>query len=301
MRNRHLHDALRAFALEAAACFATTRPPVRSWSSTSTRATGARARALPLPPADRQVHRRPLEPAALPALGRRGVRGAGPGASAYLRLNGLRGPRAEPALRALLERLYDELSDFAFPEERFERLYAEVEGTLYEKSQTATVLVPVHGLEMQGERVELGDGLSLVRGDRTDAPDEAVWGDGDAGRSRARPADAGARRGARRPAAAGGRPRCASAGLLTACACSSPAGSRWRRWHGGAPATAAGPRSSSRPPAPPAASRGSWSRARRPSCASSWTRSTASRAAGRWPGRCRASRWAPAAGWRPRP
>ncbi|HEX5910523.1 MAG TPA: hypothetical protein VFY44_08510, partial [Thermoleophilaceae bacterium] len=96
--------------------------------------------------------------------------------SAYLRLNGLRGAEAEPALRALLERLYDELSDFAFPEERFERLYAEVEGTLYEKSQSATVLVPVHGLEMQGDRVDLGDGLSLVRGDRTDAPDEAVWG-----------------------------------------------------------------------------------------------------------------------------
>jgi hypothetical protein len=89
----------------------------------------------------------------------------------------MRGAEAEPALRALLERLYDELSDFAFPEERFERLYAEVEGTLYEKSQAATVLVPVHGLEMEGDRIDLGDGVSLVRGDRTDAPDEAVWGD----------------------------------------------------------------------------------------------------------------------------
>ena len=101
------------------------------------------------------------------------------GAAGYLRMSGMRGAEAEPALRALLERLYEELSDFAFPEERFERVYREVESTLYERSQSATVLVPVHGLEMEADRVDLGGGLSLVNGERTDAPDEAVWAGSD--------------------------------------------------------------------------------------------------------------------------
>ena len=101
----------------------------------------------------------------------------GAGAAAYLRVNGLRGAEAEPALQAMLERLYEDLTDFSFPEERFERVYAEVERTLFEKSRPATVVVAVHGLELVAERIELGDGIALERGDRTDAPDEAVWGD----------------------------------------------------------------------------------------------------------------------------
>ena len=101
----------------------------------------------------------------------------GAGAAAYLRVNGLRGAEAEPALQAMLERLYEDLTDFSFPEERFERVYADVERTLFERSQPATVLVAVHGLELAGERVQLADGIWLERGDRIDAPDEAVWGD----------------------------------------------------------------------------------------------------------------------------
>ena len=50
-------------------------------------------------------------------------------------MNGLRGAEAEPALQAMLERLYEDVTDFTFPEERFERVYAEVERTLYEESR----------------------------------------------------------------------------------------------------------------------------------------------------------------------
>ena len=178
MRNRQLHDALRAFALEAAAMLRDDQA-------------GGQELEFDLDEGHRRggpalYHYRPLTAKYiadrwnrlrfLPSVAE-ACEALDSGASAYLRLSGMRGAEAEPALRALLERLYDELTDFAFPEERFERLYSEVEATLYEQSQRATILVPVHGLAMQGERVELGDGLCLVRGDRSDAPDEAVWGD----------------------------------------------------------------------------------------------------------------------------
>ena len=178
MRNRQLHDALRAFALEAAAMLRDDQAGGQELEFDLDEGHRRGGPALyhyrPLTAkyiADRWNRLRFLPSAA------EACEALDSGASAYLRLSGMRGAEAEPALRALLERLYDELTDFAFPEERFERLYSEVEATLYEQSQRATVLVPVHGLAMHGERVELGDGLCLVRGDRTDAPDEAVWGD----------------------------------------------------------------------------------------------------------------------------
>ena len=177
MRNRQMHDALRAFALEAAAMLRDDQAAGQEMEFDLEEGHRRGGPALyhyrPLAGkyiADRWSRLRflPSAAAACEALDS--------GAAAYLRLSGLRGAEAEPALRAMLERVYEDMSDFAFPEERFERVYAEVEGTLYEKSQAATVLVPVHGLEMDCDRVNLGDGLSLVQGDRTDAPDEAVWG-----------------------------------------------------------------------------------------------------------------------------
>ena len=45
------------------------------------------------------------------------------------------------------------------------------------QSRPATVLVPIHGLEMRGRAGGPRRRAELVRGDRTDAPDEAVWGD----------------------------------------------------------------------------------------------------------------------------
>ena len=178
MRNRELHDALRAFALEAAALL---RDEQNAGVELQFELEEDSARGGPT-----LYHYRPLTSRfiadrwhrlrTLPACGP-AADALGAGAAAYLRVNGLRGAEAEPALQAMLERLYEDATDFSFPEQRFERVYAHVERTLFESSQPATILVAVHGLELAQERVDLGDGLALVRGEVSDAPDEAVWGD----------------------------------------------------------------------------------------------------------------------------
>jgi hypothetical protein len=101
----------------------------------------------------------------------------GAGAAPYLRVSGLGGADAEPALRAMLERLYEDATGFAFPEERFKRVYAEVERTLYGDTIRAIVAAPLHGLLLERDRAELGDGLALARGSAIDVPPESVWSD----------------------------------------------------------------------------------------------------------------------------
>ena len=178
MRSRELHDSLRGFALEAAALLSEDQS---RGAELEFELEEGRARRGPT-----LYHYRPLTAkfiadrwSRLRALTscRPAAEALGADAAAYLRVNGLRGAEAEPALQAMLERLYEDLTDFSFPEERFERVYQDVERTLFERSQPATVVVAVHGLQLVPDRVELGDGISLERGDRADAPDEAVWGD----------------------------------------------------------------------------------------------------------------------------
>ena len=179
MRSRELHDALRSFALEAAALLSEDQAAGAELEFDLDEGSSARRGPTlyhyrPLTSrfiADRWTRLRGL------ATCRSAEEALGAGAAAYLRVNGLRGAEAEPALQAMLERLYEDLTDFSFPEERFERVYADVERTLFERSQPATVVVAVHGLELVPERIDLGDGVSLERGDLSDAPDEAVWGD----------------------------------------------------------------------------------------------------------------------------
>ena len=114
------------------------------------------------------------------------ARALGTGAEAYLRLRGLPAAAdAEPALRAMLDRLYEDATDFQFPEERFERVYAEVERTLYENTMRTAVVAPVHGVLLESDRLDLGGGLVLARGDRVAAPPEAVWPLGPGERERA--------------------------------------------------------------------------------------------------------------------
>ncbi len=178
MRNRELHDALRAFALETAALLREDQD--RGAEIEFDLDEGSRRGGPTL------YHYRPLTSKfvadrwrrlrALPSFAPACL-ALGAGAAAYLRINGLRGAEAEPALKAMLERLYEDATDLSFPEERFERVYAEVERTLYERSQPATVLAPLHGVVLDVERVDLGGGLALVRGGATDAPDDALWGD----------------------------------------------------------------------------------------------------------------------------
>ena len=178
MRNPDLHEALRSFALGAAALLRDDQSAGAELEFDLDEGTARGGPTLyhyrPLTGkfiADRWTRLRAM-PSCRPACDALGA-----GAAAYLRVNGLRGAEAEPALQAMLERLYEDATDFAFPEDRFERVYAHVERTLFERSLPATVLVAVHGLELDAERVDLGNGLALTRGEHSDAPDEAVWGD----------------------------------------------------------------------------------------------------------------------------
>ena len=67
----------------------------------------------------------------LPASGGRARQRRGALAARERRRRRPSGEQAEPALRAMLERLYEDATSFGFPEERFERVYGEVEATLY--------------------------------------------------------------------------------------------------------------------------------------------------------------------------
>src|SRR5918992_3402448 len=174
MRNRALHDALRNFALEAAALLTDELKAGAEVEFDVVDEGGGRGPAL---------YR--YEPRTGPFLAERWERlrelpscdraclELGAGAASWLRVNGLRGEQAEPALQAMLERLYEDATSFGFPEERFERVYQEVELTLYRDAVRARVIAPLLGAWMEAERVDLGDGLALVRGDRLDGPHES--------------------------------------------------------------------------------------------------------------------------------
>jgi hypothetical protein len=180
MRNRVLHDALRDFALEAASLLT---DDLREGAEVEFDVIddGAGGRRGPVlyryrPRIEAFIGERWERLRELPACARAAGE-LGAGATMWLRVNGMRGEQAEPALRAMLERLYEDATSFGFPEERFERIYQELEVTLYHDAVRARVVVPLRGAAMDADRVDLGGGLSLVRGDVADAPPEAVWPD----------------------------------------------------------------------------------------------------------------------------
>lgn len=87
---------------------------------------------------------------------------------------------AEAGLKAFLGAVFAERSDFGFEPAHFEAAYGELEHVLYEGHCTATVVAPVLGIALDPAttELELGEGLSLIRGDALgDAPPEAVWSD----------------------------------------------------------------------------------------------------------------------------
>jgi len=178
MRNRELHHTLRDFALEAAALLEEElRNGAEIEFEVHEQPAGSKTvlyRYTPLTSKfiderwDRLRALSSCDPAA---------RALGNGAALYLRLQGVPGVDAEPALRELLDRLYDDATTFEFPEERFEKVYGDVERTLYQDSVAATVVGSLPGLELEHGRVDLGDGLSLIGGEAIDAPPEAVWSD----------------------------------------------------------------------------------------------------------------------------
>jgi len=85
--------------------------------------------------------------------------------------------RADSALRVFISRVFSEATEFVITPERLDRAYAEIEGALFEGSTDAVVVVPVLGLRIVSAEIALGKGLSLVRGDElAGAPADAVWG-----------------------------------------------------------------------------------------------------------------------------
>jgi hypothetical protein len=174
MRNRALHDALRDFALEAAALLTEDLKAGAEVEFDVVDEGSGRGPALYRyePRTHAFIEERWTRLRGLPAA-EGACRELGAGASTWLRVNGLRGEQAEPALQAMLERLYEDATSFGFPEERFDRVYQEVELTLYRDAVRARVIAPLLGAWMDAERIELGDGLSLIRGDAMEGPHDS--------------------------------------------------------------------------------------------------------------------------------
>ncbi|HEY6779754.1 MAG TPA: hypothetical protein VI111_02300 [Thermoleophilaceae bacterium] len=179
MRNRALHAALRDFALEAAALLT---DALRDGSEIEFDVIDDGDQRGPAlyryrPRTAEFIAARWEDLRTLEACRRAGAE-LGAGAALWLRVNGMAGEQAEPALRAMLERVYEDATSFGFPEERFERLYLEVEQTLYRDAVRTRVVAPLHGVLLEQESVDLGDGLTLLRGDRAELPPKAAAADG---------------------------------------------------------------------------------------------------------------------------
>jgi hypothetical protein len=96
--------------------------------------------------------------------------GATTGLSAYLESRGEPIPRdprerAEDALRLFLARVFDESTDFVLTDQRFEAAYTELERVVCEGRTEAVVVAPVLGIDLGSDEVDMGDGLVLVRGE----------------------------------------------------------------------------------------------------------------------------------------
>jgi hypothetical protein len=175
MRNPSLHAALRDFALEASAALtkAVDAGDELGYDVAEEAGSGPvlyRYRALTA----EYIGTHWPQLASLPTV-EAAARELGAGAATWLRSNGMAGAEAEPALRAMLERLYEDATAFDFPEERFERVYGELERTLYDGTLRVSAVAPLRGARIESRKVELGSGICLVQGNAADAPREAVW------------------------------------------------------------------------------------------------------------------------------
>ena len=190
MRDRNLHATLEAFTLDAAAALSAQTAGGAEIPFEVIETSGRRGSA-PLycyrPLTSEFIEERATLMTCLPtyspaarALG--GLDGCG---SYLIRRGQTRVPteprqRADTALLAFLRRVFDERSQFEFDPERFELAYQELELAVFEGRRLETVIAPILGVAFDSSTPEiaLGDGLSLVRGDKLpDAPPDAVWGD----------------------------------------------------------------------------------------------------------------------------
>lgn len=184
MRNRALHDALRAFAEAAALQLSSDAAGGEEVPFEVVEQPGSGTSMYCYRPLTAQFIRQrigvlgrlPSYASAGDALERLG------GLDGYLvargepRIPADRGERADAALRSFLSSIYDGTSEFVYEESRFARAYGELEARVYEDRVVSCLLVPVFGLELGSPSVDLGEGLVLARGDTVpDAPAEAVW------------------------------------------------------------------------------------------------------------------------------
>src|SRR4051794_9083989 len=178
MRNRRLHDALRDFALEAAALLTNDlRTGAEIPFDVVEEPGGGTVLYRYQPLTTEFVSQRWDRLRELPAC-RSAAAELGSGAETYLRMQATGADAdSEPALSAMLERLYEDATSFEFPEDRFERVYGEVERALFENTIRTALIAPLHGVEIENDRVDLGDGMFLISGDKLDAPPGAVWSD----------------------------------------------------------------------------------------------------------------------------
>src|SRR4051794_31968208 len=176
MRNRRLHPAPRAFALDSARALSTDiEAGAEVAFELDERSTGRSVLYRYRPLIATFISERWQQLRTLESFGA-AAEELGVGSAAYLRVQGLAAdPDAEPALLAMLERIWEDATSFSFPEERFEKVYEEVERALYEGVLQSSIAAPLPGLVMERDRVELGEGMALVRGDLSAAPAEAVW------------------------------------------------------------------------------------------------------------------------------
>ena len=162
MRNRALHDALRDFALEAAALLVRANEGGEELPFSLDEQSGTGGTLYRYRPLTDEFIADHWDELRSTASFETAARALGTGARAYLRRRGEPGADAEPALRAMLERLYEDATSFAFPEERFERVYAGVERALYAGTVRASVAAPVPGVRLATARIDLGEALAMV-------------------------------------------------------------------------------------------------------------------------------------------
>jgi hypothetical protein len=182
VRNARLHDALHAFADEAAARLASDAAEGAEVPFEVVEQRRARRTSLycyrPLTGAfiDERLSILGGLPTYVPAVH---ALGATTGVGAYLESRGEVVPRdprerAEDALRLFLAQVFEDSSDFVLTGERFEGAYGKLESVVCEGRTESVVVAPLLGVDLGSDELDMGEGLVLVRGEAfPDAPVEA--------------------------------------------------------------------------------------------------------------------------------
>jgi hypothetical protein len=182
VRNARLHDALHAFAEEAAARLASDAAEGAEVPFEVVEQRRARRTSLycyrPLTGAfiDERLSILGGLPTYVPAVH---ALAATTGVAAYLESRGDPVPRdprerAEDALRLFLAQVFEDSSDFVLTSERFEGAYGKLESVVCEGRTESVVVAPLLGVDLGSDELDMGEGLVLVRGEALpDAPVEA--------------------------------------------------------------------------------------------------------------------------------